>query len=275
MLLTGQGSWRRVGRAGHGLWRVVPQPVRVVREAGRLGDRRPALLATHVRQRLVAARRAVRVVPAGLREALVAAAVRVRLVLAAAGGPEGQRGLTLTRLHGQVVVGGPGRILVLEGAGRVGRVAPGLLRVPDDAGFGLVALGRDVQRRLWWVGAHGRWRGAGRGRRRGGWRGWRAAPGRRRVRLLVERAADPVHHGPPGWPGGVAGWGRWRRGRRIAGRAEAPDMVVRVQGGGRASHGGSGRSQAVHARRGHIAPRTHASHTQQQHMKIKRRSRFS
>lgn len=95
------------------------------------------------------------------------------------------------------------------------------------------------------------------------------------MRLLVERAADAVHHGPPGRPGGVAGWGRWRRGRRIAGRAEAPDMVVRVQGGGRASHGGSGRSQAVHARRGHIAPRTHAFHTQQQHMKIKRRSRFS
>lgn len=31
----------------------------------------------------------------------------------------------------------------------------------------------------------------------------------------------------------------------------------------------------VHARCGHIAPRTHASHTQQQHMKIKTRSRFS
>lgn len=66
MLLTGQGSWRRVGRTGHRIGCVVPEPVRVVREAGRLGDRCPAFLAAHVGQGLVAARRSVRVVPAGL-----------------------------------------------------------------------------------------------------------------------------------------------------------------------------------------------------------------
>lgn len=136
----------------------------------------------------------------------------------------------------------------------------------NDTRLRLVALGRDVQRGLRWVGAHGRRRGAGGGRRRGSWRGRRAAAGWRRVRLLVERAADPVHHGPPGRPGGVAGWGRWRRGRRIAGRAEAPDMVVRVQGGGRASHGGSGRLPAgSRALRAHRTAHTRVPHTAAAH----------
>lgn len=227
LILTGQSARGWVGRAGHRFRRVVPQAVGVVREAGRFGDGGPSFLPADVGQRLVPAGRPVRVVPAGLCEALVAA-VRVGLVLAPAG-PEGQR-LALA-LDGQVVVGGAGRVLV-EG-GRVGRVAP-LLRVADDARLGLVALGRDVQRRR--VGAHGRRRGAGRGRRRGGGRGRRRAARGRRVRLLVQRAADAVHHAPPGLPGGVPGGGRWRHGGPVAG-AEAPDMVVRVQGGGRASHG--------------------------------------
>lgn len=89
------------------------------------------------------------------------------------------------------------------------------------------------------------------------------------MRLLVERAADAVHHGPPRRTGGVAGGGRWRHGGRVTGRAEAPDMVVRVQGGGRASHGGERTTRPVHARRGHIAPRTHAY--RRRHMKIKTR----
>lgn len=193
------------------------------------------------------------------------AAIGVWLVLATAGRPERQRRFTLP-LHWQIVVGGSGRILVLEGAGCIRRVSPGLLRVTDDTWLGLVPLGRDVQRRLRWVGAHGGRRRAGSGRRRGSWSGRRAASGRRRVRLLVERAADPVHHGPPGRPGGVAGWGRWRRGRRIAGRAEAPDMVVRVQGGGRASHGGSGRSPAgSRASRAHCTAHTRVPHTAAAH----------
>lgn len=143
---------------------------------------------------------------------------------------------------------------MIERGRRVRRVAPsGLLRVTYDAGLGLaVTLGRDMQRGLRRVGAHGGGRGAGRGGRCGGWCRRGRASGGRRVRLLVERAADPVHHGPPGRPGGVAGCGRWRRGSRIAGRAEAPDMVVRVQGGGRASHGGAGTSPA-----GSRAPRAH------------------
>lgn len=152
---------------------------------------------------------------------------------------------------------------MIEGSRRVRRVAPGrLLRVADDTGLGFaVALGRDVQWGLGWVGAHRGRRGAGRGGRRGCWCGRGRASGGRRVRLLVERAADPVHHGPPGRPGGVAGCGRWRRGSRIAGRAEAPDMVVRVQGGGRASHGGAGTSPA-----GSRAPRAHrTAHTRVPH----------
>lgn len=128
---------------------------------------------------------------------------------------------------------------MLEGGGRVRGIAPGLLRVADDAGLRLVPLGRDVERRLGRVGADGGRRGAGGGGRRSGRRGRWGPAGRRRVRFLIQRAADPVHHGPPGRPGGVAGCGRWRRGSRVAGRAEAPDMVVRVQGGGRASHGGA------------------------------------
>lgn len=158
---------------------------------------------------------------------------------------------------------------MLEGGRRVRRVAPGLLGMADDAGLRLVALGRDVQRLLR-VGAHGGRRGAGGGGRRGGGRGRRRAARGRRVRLLVQRSADAVHDAPPGRPGGVPGGGRWRRGGRVAGRAEAPDMVVRVQGGGRASHGGAGTGPAVHARRGHIAPRAHAT-TQEQHMKVKTR----
>lgn len=74
---------------------------------------------------------------------MVAAAVSVRLILAAARGPEGQRGLALP-FDGQVVVGRPGRVLVLEGTWTIWRVAPGLLRMPDDARLWLVALGRDV-----------------------------------------------------------------------------------------------------------------------------------
>lgn len=234
-------------------------------ETGRLGDSGAALIA-HVRQRLLVSRRAVRVVPARLRETLVTAAFCVRLVLSARR-PKGQRGLSLA-LDRQIVVCRRGRILMLKGGGRVRRVAPGLLRVPDYAGLRIVALGGDVQR-LRRVGADRGGRGAG-GRR---WRSSRRSRGRatrrRRVRLLVERAAHPVgHHGPPGRAGGVAGGGRWRR-SRVARRAEAPDMVVRVQGGGRASHGGAGESPDVHARREHIA-RTHAS-TPQRHMKIKTR----
>lgn len=272
VILTWQRAWRRVRRAGHRLWSVVPEAVCVVREAGCLRDRRAPLIAADVRQWLVPSWGSVRVVPARLWEALMAAPVRVRLVLAAASWPERQRRLALS-LHGQVVIGGRCGILVLEGARRVGRVAPGLLRVPNDARLGVVPLGRDVQR-LRRVGTDAGRRGAGRGGWRGGGCGRRRAAWRRRVRLLVQRAADPVHHGPPGRAGGVAGGGRWRRGSRVAGCAEAPDMVVRVQGGGRASHGGSGESRPVHARRGHIAPRYHASHTPQRHMKIKTRARF-
>lgn len=151
---------------------------------------------------------------------------------------------------------------MFEGGRGVRRIAPGLLRVPDDTGLGLVPLGRDVERGL------GRVVGANRGRRgagRGGWRcgrgGRRRPTGGRRVRLLVERAADPVHHGPPGRPGGVAGCGRWRQGGRV-GRAEAPDMVVRVQGGGRASHGGAGTSPAgSRAPRAHRTANTRVPHT--------------
>lgn len=207
-------------------------------EAGGFGDGRPALLSSDVGQGLVAARCSIRVIPAGLREALVTAAVSVGLVLAAARRPEGQRGFALP-LDRQVVVSRRGGVLVVEGGGRVWRVTPGLLRVPDDTGLRLVALGRYVEG-LWRVGADGGRRGAGGRGRRGCRGGWRRASRRRRVGFFVQRAADPVHHGPPGRPGGVAGCGRWRRGRRVAGRAEAPDMVVRVQGGGRASHGGSG-----------------------------------
>lgn len=173
----------------------------------------------------------------------MASTVRVRLVLPATRRPEGKARLAFS-FDWQVVVGRAGRVLVLEGGRRVRRVAPGGLRVPDDPRLGLVALGRDVERGLGRVGAHRGRRGAGRGGRRCGRGGRGRASGGRRVRLLVERAADPVHHGPPGRPGGVAGCGRWRRGSRIAGRAEAPDMVVRVQGGGRASHGGAGTSPA-------------------------------
>lgn len=98
---------------------------------------------------------------------------------------------------------------MVEGGRGVWRVAPGLrLRVPYDAGLGLVALGRDVERRLRRVGADGGGRGAGGGGRRGGGGSRRRATRRRGVRLLVERAADPVHHAPPGRAGGVAG-GRW------------------------------------------------------------------
>lgn len=254
VILTGQRAWRRVRRAGHRLRSVVPETVCIVGEAGRFGHRCAPLVTTDIGKWLVPSRSPVRVVPAWLREPLVAATVSVRLVLAAACRPEGQRRLALS-LHGQVVVGRCCRVLVLEGAGCIWWVAPRLLRVSDNAWLGIIALGRDVQRRLRWVGAHAGRRGAGRGGRRGGGRGgWRPA-GWRRVRLLVQRAADPVHHGPPGRAGWVAGGGRWRRGGRIAGRAEPPDMVVRVQGGGRASHGGSGESRPVHARRGHIAPR--------------------
>lgn len=209
-------------------------------EAGRLRDSRAPLLATHVGERLVPAGPAIRVVPARLREALVAASVCVWLILAASGRPEGQSGRLPLTLHGQVVVGGRGGVLVLEGGGRVRWVPPRLLRVPDDTRLGIVALGRDVQRRLRRVGAHGGGRGARGGGRRGGG-GGRGGPARwGRVRLLVQRAAHAVHHTPPGRPGaGVSGRGRWRGGGRVAGRAEAPDMVVRVQGGGGASHGGA------------------------------------
>lgn len=83
-----------------------------MREAGRFGDRRPALVASRVRQGLLAARRSVGIVPARLREAL-AATIRVGLKIAAAGGPERQRrfALPLTR---QVVVRRARRVLVLE-----------------------------------------------------------------------------------------------------------------------------------------------------------------
>lgn len=84
-----------------------------MREAGRLGDRRPALVTTHVGQGLLAAWRSVGVVPARrLREAL-AATIRVGLEIAATGGPEGQRGFTLP-LSRQVVVRRARRVLVLE-----------------------------------------------------------------------------------------------------------------------------------------------------------------
>lgn len=138
----------------------------------------------------------------------MAATIGIGLVLAPARRPEGQSGFALT-LNRQIVVGGAGWVLVVERSGCVRRVPPGLrLRVPDDAGLGLVALGRDVERRLRRVGADrgGRGTGGGGWRRSGRSRG-RAARGRG-VRLLVERAADPVHHGPPGRAGGVAG-GRW------------------------------------------------------------------
>ncbi|KAJ0177758.1 hypothetical protein K1T71_006631 [Dendrolimus kikuchii] len=81
-----------------------------------------------------------------------------------------------------------------------------------------------------------------------------------------------VHQaGPAEWPDGGAGDAAaasqgaprpptWLSGYRVAAGQATGD---------RESH------RPVHARCGHIAPHTHASHTRQQHMKIKTRSRFS
>lgn len=63
-------------------------------EAGGLGYSSAPVVSAHVRQRLVTAGPSIRVLPAGLREPLVAAAIWVRLVLAPAGRPEG-KGLPL------------------------------------------------------------------------------------------------------------------------------------------------------------------------------------
>lgn len=202
--------------------------------------------------------------------------IRVRFILSSPGRPEREGGRFPFSLNGQVVVGGGGGVLVVEGSRRVRRISPGLLRVPDDAGLGFVPFGGDVQR-LGRIGSHGGGRRAGGGRRRGGGSCGRGASGRRRVRLLVERAADAVHHGPPGRPGRVAGRGRWRCGGGVAGRAEAPDMVVRVQGGGGASHGGkwtdtgSSRASRAHC----TARRPHTTTAHEKETRARFRSTFS
>lgn len=192
----------------------------------------------------------------------MATTVRIRLVFTSSCRPEGQSRLPFP-LNRQIIVCGSCGVLVFKRSWSVRWVSPRLLCMSNDPWLGFIAL-RGYMQWLWWIGAHGSWRSAGRGGWRCCWRRWWGTTRRRCVRLLIQRTADAVHHGPPGRPGGMAGCGRWRRGSGITGRAEAPDMVVRVQGGGGASHGGkwvdTGNSRASRAHRTAKRPHTKTAH---------------